>query len=164
MADLQPNLDPLNDPEPMELVAPRLLKGYDDPWEVLAPHEFDFLAATERFLRFAHALTQQFGEGCDLEVWPTLQDAAFHGEVQLPQAALNWPTFAAVRASNFGNLITVVDDDTAVKPEALATIRSLGDRHRYRYLPSAPLHRRYDGYHQGKTAMRTWKQRFFGYA
>lgn len=141
-----------------------LLKGYDDPRSLQAPAGFDYLEATGRFLGLAHDITRIVGPECDIEVWPAVQDASFHGEIRLPDAVLTTPDGVFVRASNFGNLVTAFDADESIRPDVLAALRGLADRHRYRYVPSAALRRPYTGRHAGTASIRDWGGRFFGYA
>src|SRR5213078_640963 len=86
----------------------RLLKAADDPWEVEAPAGFDVVEAKERFLLLVQAVERVVGPAGDVEVWPLVRGATFHGAVQLPPVALAPDAAAAsVRVSNFGNLATV---------------------------------------------------------
>jgi hypothetical protein len=140
-----------------------LLRGYDDPRSLAAPAGFDYLEATERFLQLAHDVTRIVGRECEIEVWPAVQDASFHGEIRLPDAVLMAPGGVFLRASNFGNLVTAFDADEAVRPDVMAAVRGRADRHGYRYVPSAVLRRPYTGRHAGTTAIRDWGGRFFGY-
>jgi hypothetical protein len=140
-----------------------LLMGYDDPRSLEVPAGFDYLEATGRFLRLAHDITRIAGPDCDIEVWPAVQDASFHGELRLPPDVLTEDYGVLVRASNFGNLITLYDADDVVKPPVRDQLRRLFDRHGFRYVPAAVLRRPYNGRHAGTTSIRDWGERYFDY-
>src|SRR5215212_9867731 len=123
MTGENPNPTP---PDPSDEMAALLLRGFDDPRSLHAPPGFDFVEATGRFLQLAHAVTRIVGQDCDMEIWPDIRDASYHGEVRLPASALMEPAASvSIRASNFGNLVTLYDatGDEAVKPPVLAALR-----------------------------------------
>ncbi len=140
-----------------------LLRGFDDPHSLEAPRDFDHIEANARLLRLAHEVTQLVGEDCELETWPAIQDASFHGAIWLPQSVLTDLDAASIRTSNFGRLITVYDSDNVVKPEILAALRVLFERSGYRYVPSAALRRPYKGRHGASDRLRDWGTRYFDY-
>ena len=149
---------------PDELWA-RLLKAADDPWELEAPAGFDFVEAKERFLLLVQAVERVVGPAGDVEVWPLVRGATFHGAVQLPPGALAPDAAgASVRVSNFGNLATLHPaDDTIAAPDLFAQLRRAIERKGYRYVPTRALRRPYTGHHMGKAAIGDWLTRFFDY-
>jgi hypothetical protein len=155
--------DPLNDPALAELVASRLIKAADHPWEIERPGDFDGIEAVGRFMALAQRIETLVGEPCMMEMWPQVRDATFHAELVLPTSAMARDGYAAVRASNFGNLITIVPDEAEVRPDVLAELRKRFDRAGYRFVPSAPLRRIYDGHHRGTKRFSKWADRLFGY-
>ena len=146
-----------------QLLLLRMLEGYDDPHALDVPAGFDFFEAKGRFLALAQAVSTVVGEACDVEVWPALRDATFHGSVQLPPGALARPEPVSIRVSNFGNLASLVGDESAVRPELLPSLRRAIERRGYRYVPPDLLARRYTGVHQSKGLFVNWGARFFGY-
>ena len=155
--------DPLNDPALAELVATRLIKAADHPWEVERPSDFDGIEAVGRFMALAQRVEAVVGESCAVEMWPHVRDATFHAELVLPGSVLAGDGYAAIRASNFGNLITIVPNEAEVRPDVLAELLRRFDRAGYRFMPSAALRRTYDGHHRGTKRFSTWADRLFGY-
>lgn len=162
-ATFDPNADPLSDPALAELVAGKLVRAADHPWELERPPDFDPIAAAGRFLTLAREVEEIAGQPCEIELWPRVKAATFHGELVLPAAALRAEGFAVVRASNFGDLIAVLNDETAVRPDVLAALRRRFDRNRYKFVPAALVRRPYAGHHRGTRRFGTWADRLFGY-
>src|SRR3954468_3600678 len=114
----------------------RLLKAADDPWEMEAPSGFDFVEAKERFLLLVQAVERVVGPAGDVEVWPLVRGATFHGAVQLPPASLRSEGAASVRVSNFGNFATIHPvDDALAAPDVAGGLRRAIERTGYRYVP-----------------------------
>jgi hypothetical protein len=160
---VDPTDNPLADPELAALVAAKLLKAADHPWEVERPFDFDGIEAVGRFLALARDVEELVGGGCAIEVWPQLRDTTFCGELVLPSSVTAAEEGAMLRASNFANLIAILPDEQDVRPDVLQRLRRLFDRHGYRFLPAAPLHRPYDGHHRGTRRFATWADRLVGY-
>jgi hypothetical protein len=158
-----PNADPLADPVFAAAVFEKLLRGADHPWELDAPPGFDFIEESGRFLRLAQQVNAIVGDACEIELWPTLRDVTFHGELVLPPAALTGDGAAVLRVSNFANLTAILDDETNVKPEVFSQIKRRLERNGYRFIPAAPLRRPYDGHHRGTKQFDRWRDRLFGY-
>ena len=158
-----PNADPLADPELAALVARKLIKAADHPWELEQPPGWDPLEATERFLRLANDVNAIVGAECEIELWPMIKLATYHGEIVLPKSALKDDGYAFIRVSNFGNLITVLNDDSVVRPEFLERLKRRFERSHYKYIPSMFLRRAYDGHHRGARQFGLWADRLFGY-
>lgn len=163
MAKMNADADPFADPLLADIVAKKLLVGADHAWELAEPPGFDPIDAAERFMHLAQAVQQVVGEECELELWPAIRGATFHGEIVLPASVMAEPTSAVVRASNFANLIAVLNDDRAVRPEILAQLRRRFDRAGYRFIPALPLRREYTGHHRGMGQFSRWSDRLFGY-
>jgi hypothetical protein len=158
-----PTADPLADPELAALVVTKLLKAADQPWEMEQPPEFDPLEAVERFLKLAREVEAIVGQACDVEMWPHVRSATFHGELVLPPGALGSDGYAVVRASNFAGLIAVLNDEEIVRPDVMAALRKRFERNHYKFIPSSRLRRAYDGHHRGTKQFATWADRLFGY-
>jgi hypothetical protein len=156
--------DPFNDPALAELVASRLIQAADHPREIERTEDFDGIEAVGRFMALAQRIEAVVGESCLIEMWPQVRDATFHAELVLPGSVVGGDGYAAVRASNFGNLIAIIPDEAELRPAVLAELRRLFDRAGYRFVPSAPLRRRYDGHHRESNRFSTWADRLFGYA
>jgi len=159
---LDPN-DPFSDPMLADVVARKLLQGADHAWEMEQPPDFDPIDALERFMKLASDVNGIVGEECPIELWPAIKAATFHGELVLPMSATAEPASAIIRASNFGNLIAILDDERALKPDVLAKLRRRFERIGYRFVPTLPLRRPYDGHHRGTGQFRRWADRLFGY-
>src|SRR3954447_25536176 len=162
MSEASPDiLDPGDLPD--EIWA-RLLRAADDPWEVEAPAGFDFVEAKERFLLLVQAVERVVGPAGEVEVWPLVRGATFHGAVQLPPAALAPDAAASVRVSNFGNLATLHPaDHVLATPNLAGHLRRAIERKGYRYVPTRVLRRPYTGHHMGKAPLADWLTRFFDY-
>ena len=158
-----PNPDPFADPALADLVAKKLLAGADHAWELQQPPDFDPIESAERFMDLAQAVQTIVGEDCPLELWPAIREATFHGELVLPAGAMAQPASAVIRASNFANLIAILDDERTVNPQILAQLRRRFERAGYRFIPALPLHRAYDGHHRATKQFRRWVDRLFGY-
>lgn len=159
-----PSADPLADPAFAASVYRKLLAAADHPWELDQPPKWDPLEAAERFLKLIQDVNAIVGEPCEAEMWPAIKAATFHGELVLPPAALlGAGAFAVVRASNFADLVAVLNDESVVRPEVLAQLRRRFERRGYRYVPSVLLPRAYDGHHRGTRQFATWRDRLFGY-
>jgi hypothetical protein len=155
--------DPFSDPALAELVAARLVKAADHPWELQRPHDFDGIEAVGRFMELTQKIEAAVREPCTVELWPQIRDATFYGELALPSSVMANEGYAAVRASNFGNLIAILPNEADLRPDVLTALRRCFDRAGYRFLPSLPLRRTYDGHHRGTRRFTTWADRLFGY-
>lgn len=158
-----PTSDPLADPELAAVVARKLIRGADHAWELEQPPEFDPLDAAERFMILAREVNQIVGAECEMELWPAIKSATFHGEIVLPPTVLAEQSWAVIRASNFANLIAILNDEGAVSPEVLARLKRRFERNGYRFVPSGPLRGNYDGHHRGTREFGRWSDRLFGY-
>ena len=158
-----PNADPFADPALADVVARKLLQGADHAWELQEPPGFDPIDAAERFMHLAQAVQQIVGDDCEMELWPAIRDATFHGEIVLPASATIEPASAVIRASNFANLIAILNDERIVKPDLLAQLRKRFERAGYRFIPALPLRREYTGHHRATKQFSRWSDRLFGY-
>jgi hypothetical protein len=158
-----PNADPLSDPMLAELAAGKFVRAADHPWEIEQPPQWDPFDAIERFLKLITALQEKLGIDGEVQLWPGIRNATFHAELVLPPAILRAEGWAVMRASNFGNLIAVLNDETVVQDAPLAEIREQSIAAGYRFIPSAQLRKRYDGHHRGARLFTTWADRLFGY-
>lgn len=163
MTDPTDPTDPFADPVLAEVVARKLIAAADHPWELEHPPAFDPLDAAGRFMTLARETNEIVGAECEVEMWPAVRSATFHGEIVLPPSALADGGSAVVRASNFANLVAVLDDEAVVRPDVLARLRRRFDRSGYRFVPAWPLRRTYDGHHRGTRQFTRWADRLFGY-
>jgi len=138
-----------------------LLQDLDDPIRAEAPAHWDRRAAEATFVALARALEQRLGYPCAYETGSSIQDASFHGQIRLPREVLTDEYIVQLRASNFGHLATIYDDDTVVERDARATIVSTLDEFGYVYIPSDVVNAPYTGRNRGVSGFRTWGERFF---
>jgi hypothetical protein len=158
-----PGDDPLADPALAEVVYRQRLAAADHAVELEQPPGWDPLEAVARFLTLVRDVNAIVGEECEADLWPGIRAATFHGEVVLPPGVVRDNGFAVVRASNFGGLIAVLNDDEAVRPAVLADLWRRFERRRYTPVPSALLRRSYAGHHRATRTFATWRDRLFGY-
>jgi hypothetical protein len=158
-----PNADPLSDPMLAELAMGKMMRGADHPWEIEQPPDWDPLAAVERFLQLIAALDQKLGITGEVQLWPAIRSATFHAELVLPPGVLREKEYAAIRASNFGELLAIVPDDSAVREDVVAAVRDLGRAAGYRVIRSSLTRKKYDGHHRGTGQFVTWRDRLFDY-
>jgi hypothetical protein len=158
-----PNADPLSDPMLAELAMGKLMRAADHPWELEKPPDWDPIGAVERFLRLVTALRDSLGIDEEVQLWPGIRSATFHAELVLPASVVNVGEHAVIRASNFGDLLAILRDDSSVQPAVVQGIRQLARAEGYRFIPSSLLRRKYDGHHRGTRQFATWSDRLFDY-
>lgn len=95
-----------------------------------------------------------------------IQDASFHGQILLPRSLLTEPArrmdyHLRLRTSNFGQLVTVYDDDMLARPQVLSTMLIVLEEQGYLYVPTAVLIEPYTGKNPGVVGFRTWGRRYF---
>lgn len=95
-----------------------------------------------------------------------IQDASFHGQILLPHSlltedAVKEDSLIRLRISNFGQLATLYDEDTLVRPDVLSTIVSVLEEQGYTYIPTIVLNEPYSGKNPGVSGFRTWGMRYF---
>ncbi len=134
-----------------------LLQRHDDPQRWEFPNGFDYDAATVRSAMFADALAVALGQPLRLESGSDIQDASFHSQIYLP---LGKERFALIRFSNFGDMVTVSEDEP-VSNELIQMVVDLMKKHDYMYVPSSVLEQPYTGKNSGVTGIRDWWTRFF---
>jgi len=134
-----------------------LLQRFDDPrcWEY--PDGFDYDAAALRFATFADALSIAFGQPLKTESGSDIQDASFHSQIYL---LLGGVRFALIRFSNFGDMVTVSEDEP-IPHEVKEMVIDLLKKHEYSYIPSSVLEQPYTGKNPGVTGIRDWWIRYF---
>jgi hypothetical protein len=118
-----------------------LLRRLDDRQHWEFPKDFDYDAAVARFARFVDALSIALGQPLRTESGYAIQDASFHSQVFVP---LGEKWFTSMRFSNFGNMVTIRDDEAT--PRVLKTmVNDLLKKHGYVYVPSHVLRQKYPG-------------------
>jgi hypothetical protein len=158
-----PNADPLSDPMLAELAMGKLMRAADHPWELEQPPDWDPLAAVDRFLRLVTTLRDSLGIDAEVQLWPAIRSATFHAELVLPTTVVHAGEHAVLRASNFGDLLAILRDDSFVQPDTLEAIRRLARIEGYRFIPSTLTRRKYNGHHRGTRQFATWSDRLFDY-
>src|ERR1043166_8982580 len=134
-----------------------ILKRYDDPtnWEY-AP-ELDYYSAIDQFARFLADLSAGLGITLQAETGDYIQDASFHSQIYIPLAGGN---FALMRFSNFGNMVTICNED--LLPDATQQIiADLFSQYGYLYIPARVLAEPYTGSNPEVTSITTWWIRYF---
>lgn len=134
-----------------------LLRRYDHPTHWEHPPGFDYRQAEVRFARFVEDLSAASGVAPRVETGVHIQDASFHSQAFLPLAD---GRFALIRFSNFGDMVTVGDDEPIPEP-TMHVIRELFSRHGYVYVPAVVLAEPYTGSNPGVTGIDTWWIRYF---
>ena len=134
-----------------------LLHQHDDPVRCECPPDFDRHAAELKFGEFLASLKPTLGKDLEFETGVVIQDASFHSQVFLPLAK---GRHATIRFSNFGNMVTVSDDEPV--PEALLdSVVTLLTDHGYVYVPANILDRPYTGHNAARGEIRDWWIRYF---
>jgi hypothetical protein len=134
-----------------------LLRRHDHPTHWEYPPGFDYQRATARFAQFVKDLSAVMGIALHSETGIYIQDASFHSEITLP---LQDPLVAWIRFSNYGDMVTV-SNDNPVTEETLQVIQNLLAQHGYVYVPADVLHTPYTGTNPGVTGIDTWWIRYF---
>lgn len=134
-----------------------ILQRYDDEHRWEYPAGFDYDAATERFGKYAEALSIALGRPLENESGSYIQDASFHSQIYLP---LGMERFGLIRFSNFGDMVTVSEEEPVPK-ELMEKITDLLMKHDYVYVPSSVLIERYTGKNPGVTGIKNWWTRYF---
>jgi hypothetical protein len=135
----------------------KLLQRHDHPTKWEYPPGFDYRSAVDRFARFVEDLSASLGTAPRVETGSHIQDASFHSQIYLP---LSDDRFALIRFSNFGDMVTVSDDEPV--PEAtMRVVQELFSRHKYVYIPARLLSEPYTGSNPGVTGIASWWIRYF---
>jgi hypothetical protein len=140
-----------------------VLQAHDDPvyWEV--PPGFDWEAAEQHFLAFAHELEQTLGVSCLIEAGALIQDASFLGQIMLPEPLVGKASTSGapvlLRVSNWGQMATLTNEE-ALEPAVLEQIKAMLGRFSYVYIPPSVLELPYTGNNPGVTGIRTWWIRY----
>ncbi|GAB4051564.1 hypothetical protein [Catellatospora paridis] len=152
----------------------QLLRSLDDPDLLEHPVGYDHRGERARFEQLAQRLDAAFG--CRCEVDRHVEDASFHGRIDIPATATATGHPLVVVVSNFGGLAVLAVDNPGVwTDDEVADLLHTGDRDRvsaalgelgYTHIPEGPLWRRYDGtwdpdvFSPGEN---TWWVRYFDY-
>lgn len=150
----------------------QLLHSLDDPDNLEFPANYNHRRARARFNQLAERLNRDFG--CQCWVDGEVQDASFHGRIDIPAAATATGERLVIVISNFGDLAVLAlenpgvwDDEEAaqvLQPNDTTRIRKALDDLGYTLIPEGPLWKRYDGPAGTLTAPdATWWTRYFDY-
>jgi hypothetical protein len=134
------------------------LKKLDSSAHPEAPDVFDRGEAEATFLMLADHLRSLF-PSVSAESGAAIQDASFHGQIVLRRG----DSYVSIRASNFGRLVTMVDEDSVLRDVEVSFVRAAFGRFRYVYVPHALLAAKYDGACRGVSGFRDYFGRFFDY-
>jgi hypothetical protein len=96
----------------------QILEANDDPKNLEFPPDFDYEAAERRFLEMAQEFERVVGVPSKIMSGSSIQDASFHGEIDLavehlpfrPEWAEQATLIVALRVSNFGRMASVGDE------------------------------------------------------
>ena len=95
-----------------------ILQKYDDSvrWEY--PEEFDYEREQKEFIHAKDALQQLLKLELEFETGRLIQDASFHSRILLNERVLTEEEgYAQIRFSNFGRLISFVNEDEIIERE-----------------------------------------------
>ncbi len=134
-----------------------LLRRHDHPTRWEYPPDCDHRQAADRFARFLNDLDTALGAAQRSETGSHIQDASFHSQIYL---SLPEGRFALIRFSNFGDMVTVSEDDP-VPEQMWQLLHQLFTQHGYVYVPAAVLGTPYTGTNPGVTGIDTWWIRYF---
>lgn len=82
-----------------------LLRRLDDPVHLEFPSGYDDVATRMRFYRLVSHLNHRFDCACGID--RHVEDASYHGTIDVPAAATDSGEHVIVTVSNFGNLAAV---------------------------------------------------------
>ncbi|MFI5533019.1 hypothetical protein ACIA8O_31225 [Kitasatospora sp. NPDC051853] len=148
-----------------------LLGQYDEPEHLEVPSGYHHARTRALFERLVAGLESSFGSRCEVD--RQVQDAAFHGRLDVPGEATVAGERIVVKVSNFGSMAVIAAEnpgihlDTgeaveagALDPADLARVEEVLAELGYVVLPERLLWRRYDGVVPG---LETWWNRYFDY-
>src|SRR5687768_16512658 len=138
----------------------RYLIQVDDAVNAESPRGFSRRKAQHRFFSFISKLNTEFNIQLPLESDKSIQDSSFHAATTLPKEWQLTPNhFLQLRASNFGNLLAVVEDDQILKADILAVIKRYAQELDYQLVPSLVLWEKYSGTNKGVNGFENWIHR-----
>ncbi|MCC6820905.1 MAG: hypothetical protein V9H26_10925 [Verrucomicrobiota bacterium] len=135
-----------------------ILKSFDDSEHAEYPVGFVHEAAWSKFEKLAQEVCPQY-PGSEFETGLRIQDASFHGQIMLKVRG----GIAVIRASNFGNLITILDEDSLLENLSMTRLKRIFEKFGYTFVPSEILELDYTGKNGGVNGFRSWRLRFFDY-
>jgi hypothetical protein len=132
-----------------------LLRSLDDPEHLEFPADYDHASARSRFDQLVDQLEAAFSCGCPAD--RHVEDASYHGRVEIPAEAAATGSRLVIVVSNFGNLAVMAVDNSGAwtqeeSSELLhpddadriqAALDSLGYTMRYRDENDTPFHGKY---------------------
>jgi hypothetical protein len=134
----------------------------DDSTNAEFPKGFKSQQAQECFFILITKLNMQFSSQLSIESGKLIQDSSFHAQATLPKEwLLDHEYTVQLRASKFGNLIAIIDDDQVLKNEILEVIKRYVEEGNYQFVPSQVLWERYSGKHKGINGFNNWMHRYF---
>ncbi|GAA3775508.1 hypothetical protein GCM10022225_74330 [Plantactinospora mayteni] len=152
----------------------RLLRSLDDPDCLEVPANYQHRRARARFNQLAQRLDHDFG--CQCEVDRKVEDASFHGRIEISATATGTLRRLVIVISNFGGLAVLAVDNPGVwtdqeaaqllHPDDDTRIRRALEDLTYTLIPEEPLWQRYDGaWNKDNVSARvnTWWDRYFDY-
>ena len=155
----------------------RLLHDLDHPTNLERPAGYNQAVTRARFDRLARRLESDFSARCHVD--RDIQDASYHGRIEIPEQATASQVRLVLVVSNFGNMVVLAAENPGSHTDVeAAAIIAVEDRTRigdalahlgYVLVPEEPLWHVYDG---ASDALRTaysdpkhvtWWIRFFDY-
>ncbi|MFC6015657.1 hypothetical protein ACFP2T_05580 [Plantactinospora solaniradicis] len=152
----------------------RLLRFLDHADCLEVPANYQHRRTMARFNQLAQRLDRDFGRQCEVD--RQVQDASFHGRIDIPATATGTLRRLVIVISNFGNLAVIAVDNPGVwtdkeaaqllHPEDDTRIRRALADLTYTLIPEEPLWQRYNGAwtpDNRPARVDTWWDRYFDY-
>jgi hypothetical protein len=134
----------------------------DDAHNAEHPVGFKSSLAEQKFSGLVDGLNKHYRINLAIHSGKSIQDSSFHAESSIPaEWLIEHGYILKLRASNFGNLLAVVDDDGMIKTDYLNVIRQLAQEMHYRFVPTCVLLETYTGTNKGIEGFQNWMHRYF---
>jgi hypothetical protein len=144
----------------------QLFRREDTSLEVEQPPGFDYGEAMRRFAALTRDLGLFLGCPVSVENGAKVQDAAHHGEIELPADALRVEArtcqHVALHLSNFGRFAAIWGEDF-VESDKLSRIVQILEKHGYVFIPQCATRLPYSGLLEWLPRGATWWDRFFAF-
>jgi len=141
----------------------QLFHQLDEPnsWEF--PSRFDYDQLNREVRAVWRELESQLGRTLPIEDGSRIQDASFHADIILWQQQSGKVIHrVSLRFSNFGNMVTLTDEESVPDVEYRIIQSTLHD-HGFTYVPTDELEKEYYGVIPDRRTIGTWWIRYFDY-